>query len=105
MNNIFYGGNIILSHEKIKEELKNHKLRKIYCEKMLDKLLKGNIYSYVTYHKYHKLELINNYIVMYYKYLELNKSVLKGMYALKELYLIDDLVELIGINLKNILKK
>jgi len=102
MSNICYGGNLIYSHGKIKEELKNDKLRNVYSEKIIDKILKGNIYNYVSYYKYYKLEIINNYLCSYYKHLELSSSIVKGIYVFKSLYLIDDLIGLILEKLKNI---
>ncbi len=102
MNNICYGGNLIYSHNKIKEELKNDKLRNVYNERIIDKILKGKIYNYVSYYKYYRLEIINNYLCSYYKHLELSSSIVKGIYVLKSLYLIDDLIGLILEKLKNI---
>ena len=101
MSNIFYGGNLIYSHEKIKEELKNDKLRNIYCENIIDKILKGNIYNYVSYYKYYKLEIINNYIIMYYNYIETEFKKVKALYVLKNLDLIDDIKYLLKKYIKN----
>lgn len=103
MSNIFYGGNLIYSHGKIKEELKNDKLRNIYCEKILDKILKNNIYNYVTYYKYQKHLILNNYIVMYYKYFEYEEKKINALYVLKKIDLIEDIKTIIKNNIKNIM--
>ena len=97
MSNIFYGGNLIYSHGKIKEELKKDKLRNIYCEKILDKILKGNVYNYVTYYKYQKHLILNNYIVLYYKYVEYEIKKIKALYVLKKIDLISRFEELFKI--------
>ena len=74
----------------------------IYYGNIMDKILKGNIYNFFSYYKYYKLEIINNYLCSYYKHLELSSSIVKGIYVLKSLYLIDDLIGLILEKLKNI---
>lgn len=103
MSNIFYGGNLIYSHGKIKEELKNDKLRNIYCEKIINKILKGKIYNYVSYYKYYRLEILNNYIIMYYDYIETELKKIKALYLLRNLDLIDDIKYLLKKYIKNLI--
>ena len=96
-----YGGNIIYSHRNIKEQLKNKELKNIYSEKILDNVLKSNVYSYTVYYNYYKQSIINNYINSYNLYLETAENKLKSLYSLKNTILIEDIQELIIEKLKN----
>lgn len=96
-----YGGNVIYSHAKIKEQLKYKELKNIYSENILDSILKGNIYSYSVYFNYYKQSIINNYRNKYYLYLESVNKKIKSLYALKNTILIQDIQELIIEKLRN----